>query len=396
MRPLRSSTQRLHRRRSRLSSAVSLLCATCFLLTISSLISPAAFAQETIAPPSPMQGHIGIGYATVSNTLPVPAPDSQRRAPHRLIRKPAVATITAPATAPSDSVTPSLPVIIPAEGTASTKQAPEQGTSASASVSGSIVQTNSALLSPTAPSTPVATPQSGSSPTAITSRTASLGSSRVTATASGSTSATSSGSRSLQRLIAEMPGMSQMVSTSSDPPASPAPLLTLSTSSLSVTATQGADPANQSLTVTSNGSWTASDNVSWLSLSTTFGSNNGTITVSIKTANMAIGNHAGTITVIGGGITRTASVMLSLNTSATPSVTLTWNANTESDLAGYKVYRATTSGSYGEPIATLQGNITSYVVTGLQSGTTYVFVVTAYDTAGNESPYSSEVSRSIF
>ena len=98
----------------------------------------------------------------------------------------------------------------------------------------------------------------------------------------------------------------------------------------------------------------------------------------------------------GGGITRTVDVTLQLNAPATSSATLTWNANTESDLAGYKVYRATSSGGYGAPIATLQGNVTSYVATGLQSGTTYFFVITAYDTAGNESAYSNEVSRSIF
>jgi fibronectin type 3 domain-containing protein len=75
---------------------------------------------------------------------------------------------------------------------------------------------------------------------------------------------------------------------------------------------------------------------------------------------------------------------------------LTWNANTESDLAGYKVYRATAPGAYGAPIATLQGNVTGYVATGLQVGTTYYFVVTAYDNAGNESAYSNEVSKSVF
>jgi fibronectin type 3 domain-containing protein len=73
-----------------------------------------------------------------------------------------------------------------------------------------------------------------------------------------------------------------------------------------------------------------------------------------------------------------------------------WNGNTESDLAGYKVYRATSSGAYGAPIATLIGNVTSYVATGLQNGTTYFFVITAYDNAGNESVFSTEVSKSIF
>ena len=81
---------------------------------------------------------------------------------------------------------------------------------------------------------------------------------------------------------------------------------------------------------------------------------------------------------------------------STSSVTLTWSAYMDSNLAGYKIYCATTPGEYGEPIATLQGNITTYTAAGLQSGKTYMFVITAYDSAGNESPRSNEVSKSIF
>ena len=111
---------------------------------------------------------------------------------------------------------------------------------------------------------------------------------------------------------------------------------------------------------------------------------------------MSLGTHPAAITLTSGGISRTVNVTLQLNAPSTSSATLTWNANTESDLAGYKVYRATSSGTYGAPIATLQGNVTSYVATGLQSGTTYFFVITAYDNAGNESPHSAEVGKSIF
>jgi hypothetical protein len=58
--------------------------------------------------------------------------------------------------------------------------------------------------------------------------------------------------------------------------------------------------------------------------------------------------------------------------------------------------KATASGAYGAPIATLQGNVTGYTSSGLAVGTTHFFVVTAYDQAGNESSYSNEVSKSIF
>ncbi len=173
--------------------------------------------------------------------------------------------------------------------------------------------------------------------------------------------------------------------------------LTVAPSTLSYTATQGgSNPVNQTIAVTSNGTWTATKNGSWLTITPTSGSGNGTITVSVNAAQATAGTNTGTITITGGGITRTVSVTLTLNATVTSSATLTWAANGESDLAGYKVYRATASGAYGAPIATLQGNVVTYVATGLQSGTTYFFVVTAYDSAGNESPVSNEVSKSVF
>jgi hypothetical protein len=173
--------------------------------------------------------------------------------------------------------------------------------------------------------------------------------------------------------------------------------LTAAPNSLTYTATQGgANPAAQTITVSANGTWTVSEKASWLSLSRASGSNNGTITASVNTATATQGPNSTTITVTSGGITRTVNITLTLNAPLTSSVTLTWRPNTESDLAGYKVYRANSSGAYGAPIAAIPGNTASYTVTGLQFNTTYYFVVTAYDIAGNESAYSNEVSKSIF
>jgi fibronectin type 3 domain-containing protein len=75
--------------------------------------------------------------------------------------------------------------------------------------------------------------------------------------------------------------------------------------------------------------------------------------------------------------------------------TLLWDAGEGSDLVGYKIYQATAPGAYGEPIATVARNVTSYTVTGLESGITYFFTVTAYKSNGAESPFSSEVSKTI-
>ncbi len=173
--------------------------------------------------------------------------------------------------------------------------------------------------------------------------------------------------------------------------------LTASPGTVTYTATQGAaNPSAQTIAIGSNGKWSASDGASWLSLSPTSGSHSGIITASVNTATATQGSNSTAITVTSGGITRTVNVILTLNAQSSSSVTLTWNANTESDLAGYRVYRATSSGTYGAPIATIQGNTTSYIATGLQFGTTYFFVVTAFDIAGNESAYSNEVSKSIF
>ena len=75
-------------------------------------------------------------------------------------------------------------------------------------------------------------------------------------------------------------------------------------------------------------------------------------------------------------------------------VELTWNANTESDLAGYKLYSGTAAGQYGAPID--MGKVTAYQMTITPSvGATYYFALTAYDTSGNESVKSSEVSAFI-
>src|SRR5206468_2190262 len=71
-------------------------------------------------------------------------------------------------------------------------------------------------------------------------------------------------------------------------------------------------------------------------------------------------------------------------------VQLAWDANTETDLAGYRIQYGTTSGNYTGTIDV--GNVTSYAVPGLVANTTYYFVVVAYDLAGNVSGRSNEVS----
>jgi len=79
--------------------------------------------------------------------------------------------------------------------------------------------------------------------------------------------------------------------------------------------------------------------------------------------------------------------------SAVGSVVLAWDANTEPDVSGYKLYYGTASATYGTPITV--GNLLTYTVPGLTDGLTYYFAVTAYDTFGNESGYSNEVVYTV-
>ncbi len=72
----------------------------------------------------------------------------------------------------------------------------------------------------------------------------------------------------------------------------------------------------------------------------------------------------------------------------TVSVTLAWDANTEPDLAGYRLYYGTASGSY--PNRVDAGKQTTCTVDGLDPAKSYYFVVTAYNTSGQESGYSNE------
>lgn len=72
------------------------------------------------------------------------------------------------------------------------------------------------------------------------------------------------------------------------------------------------------------------------------------------------------------------------------SILVSWNANTESDLAGYRVYYGNQSKAYSSPVTV--GKVTSYQLSNVATGRTYYFALKAYDTSGNESGYSTETS----
>jgi len=87
-------------------------------------------------------------------------------------------------------------------------------------------------------------------------------------------------------------------------------------------------------------------------------------------------------------------------------VTLQWDANTEPDRVGYRIYydidtgppydgavAAEDSSPIDVKIADVEaGDTVQYTLTGLEDGETYFFTVTAYNTSGSESGYSNKVS----
>jgi len=79
--------------------------------------------------------------------------------------------------------------------------------------------------------------------------------------------------------------------------------LTVSPSTLSF----GSAASSSAIAVTANVSWTVTDDQTWLSASPTSGANNGSFTVS-TTANTGTTIRTGTVTITGGGLTRTVAV----------------------------------------------------------------------------------------
>ena len=88
-----------------------------------------------------------------------------------------------------------------------------------------------------------------------------------------------------------------------------------------------------------------------------------------------------------------AALALESSAVADGRVTLAWDANSEPDLAGYKVYYGINTRVY--PFTVVAGNGTSLTLSNLQEGVTYYFAATAYNTAGLESDFSAEINYTV-
>jgi len=84
------------------------------------------------------------------------------------------------------------------------------------------------------------------------------------------------------------------------------------------------------------------------------------------------------------------AVACTAKTSLAAEVTLAWDPDPSPNIAGYHVHAGTSSGVYTQILE--EGKTTSTVISNLVDGTTYFFVVTAYNTSGAESAPSNQVS----
>jgi hypothetical protein len=76
------------------------------------------------------------------------------------------------------------------------------------------------------------------------------------------------------------------------------------------------------------------------------------------------------------------------------SITLQWNENTDEDIIGYNVYRSRSPNpvSWGKSVGHSKVGKEEFADYGLTEGTTYYYVITAYDEIPNESNFSSVAS----
>ena len=121
-----------------------------------------------------------------------------------------------------------------------------------------------------------------------------------------------------------------------------------------------------------------------------------TATLNVTFAPVATGSVTGNVSVSSNATNSPAKVALSGSgaISVQHTVSLSWN-DSASTVAGFNIYRSTTSGNgYVKINSSLVGGMT-YTDSNVTSGTTYFYVTTAVDSSGNESAYSNQAAAAI-
>jgi uncharacterized membrane protein len=120
------------------------------------------------------------------------------------------------------------------------------------------------------------------------------------------------------------------------------------------------------------------------------GSGSSVMTITVG-ASTPMGTYSIVVTASGGGVYQSTTVTLTV----TAQVALSWAASQSPGIAGYNVYRSTTSGGpYTKINTSLDGN-TTYNDQAVQNGYTYYYVTTAVSNQGMESGYSNQASAYV-
>ena len=135
----------------------------------------------------------------------------------------------------------------------------------------------------------------------------------------------------------------------------------------------------------------------WAGFSTSTGTLSGT------PGSTSAGTYANIIISVSDGITSVSlpAFSISVNQTSSGSATLSWtppNQNSDgsalTNLAGYKIHYGTSASNLTQTAQVANPGLTSYVLSNLSSATWY-FGVTAYTSAGTESPISNVGSKAI-
>ena len=118
----------------------------------------------------------------------------------------------------------------------------------------------------------------------------------------------------------------------------------------------------------------------------------------ISFAPTAGGSTSAILTIVSNASNSPASVSLTGDGVTAPpvqhTVHLTWDPST-SVVAGYRVYRSTVSGNFGNPLYMPPVDVLTYDDATVASGTTYYYTVTAVDSAGVESVHSNPATAAV-
>jgi len=134
----------------------------------------------------------------------------------------------------------------------------------------------------------------------------------------------------------------------------------------------------------------------------TFDGSDGTLAGTPGTADVASANSVLISVSDGKATTSLPAFSITVAPALTSSARVSWQAPTSNvdgspctDLAGYRVFYGNVPGQYGQSLQVSSPDITSIVIEGLTSATTWYFSVKAMTAGGTESEYSSEASKAL-